>query len=322
MTSSIPSLGSRLEGARAKVRRANEHIGALKRAMRQVSRTNPFPVEVAPYDTLTVQNAEVVRTPRRLGTLSLPPAERWRTRTIAVRVYLLPTARDGARALRWATVVGEIVHNLASALDNLVHALALANPTPPPPPLSSQGKDLTDLYKRMQGFPFATTRNDWLGQSAQKLYFVDHALYPVIEEAQPFFAHEKFGAEPGAFPLAVVHDLWNRDKHETVNLTATGADFSFSEVRIPSLFPNHPSLPAEPLIVHPRRAVNGRTEIAVLRVSLPEPVNIPATFDVHIRVGLRLALQFGQASPGDGENAVNLLQSARDEVSNLLDKFA
>src|SRR5204863_1687806 len=121
-----------------------------------------------------------------------------------------------------------IAHNLTSALDNLVFELAEINPNPPSGPTSDAERKRHRGLLRSQGFPFCKEPSNWKGDLVSRLHFVDSALYAFFEETQPFYARQKHGIDPDYFPLAVLHDLWTRDKHRSVNLTTAGLQFNFT----------------------------------------------------------------------------------------------
>jgi len=242
--------------------------------------------------------------------------------SIALRITLTPRPDITLPALRWGTIVGEIVHHLASALDNLVHELALANVNPPAIPLDKNQKDISSQLRHSQGFPSCKQRSDWSSQVHRYLYFVDRALDPVFERVQPFYAEELTGIAPTHHPAIKLRELWNADKHRTVNLTAAGLRLEVSDVRIPSHFPDHGVLRSEVIRSFPSRPITGRTEVMLVRVHLPERVTIPSELDVRLLAVTALALLFGEGAPNEGENALDALDSAREYVADILSTFA
>jgi hypothetical protein len=239
---------------------------------------------------------------------------------------LVQKAGQEPPSLGWGTVIGEIVHNLASALDNLVFELAQVNPRPPPVPTTPAEHRAWNAHLRTQGFPCCKSRKVWKAQVDRYLYFVDRSLDAVFEELQPFYAWENDGIDPEHFPLAVVHELWNRDKHRTVNLATAGASLNFTNVRIPELFPDHSQLPFELGEVFPHRPIKGKTEVAHIFIRFPREVALPETDPVKIHVYVKpqitLAILFGQGAPGEGDDALDMLRRARDKTVEILNLFA
>jgi hypothetical protein len=96
----------------------------------------------------------------------------------------------------WGVLVGEVVHNLRSALDHCVYASA-AKP---------QG-----TY-----FPTFTKEEDWTRKSCDILYSVPEEVVSIIKEAQPY----QWKSKASLHPLALLNTLWNQDKHRLLHTTA------------------------------------------------------------------------------------------------------
>src|SRR5688500_12377349 len=107
MATILPALGSRLDGARAKVRRASEHIGALKRAVKRFTDSDPCEVGARPSEGIIVQTALSVPTPSRSPSgLAIPSGRRMLAKTVAVEITLTPRPDTAFPALRWGTIIG------------------------------------------------------------------------------------------------------------------------------------------------------------------------------------------------------------------------
>jgi hypothetical protein len=101
---------------------------------------------------------------------------------------------------RWGVFVGEIVHNLRSALDHIVWQLALL-------------KTKTESPHKGTSFPIFTVDNSWSqGMIDASLKDVPDDAKQVIKTFQPYNAGD--AAESHA--LWILHSLWNTDKHQTV----------------------------------------------------------------------------------------------------------
>jgi hypothetical protein len=116
--------------------------------------------------------------------------------------------------LEWATIVGDVVHNLRSSLDHLVYELSFLGTRGSPGSRTS--------------FPCSLTRASWCGGDTQRV-----KLKGVLERhkrrlymAQPCYGRRD-NAKPASFdlrlrhPLSVLHDLWNDDKHRMLLPVAT-----------------------------------------------------------------------------------------------------
>lgn len=97
----------------------------------------------------------------------------------------------------WGVLIGEIVHNLRSALDHAVYAAA-AKPS------------------RDTEFPIFKKPESWEKYSGAPLYSIPEKARTIIERAQPY--HLK--PDPSLHDLAILHAMWNHDKHRLVHATA------------------------------------------------------------------------------------------------------
>ena len=254
--------------------------------------------------------------------LATPPRARILTREVILDVTLTPKARP--RDTRWGVIVGDVVHNLASALDNLVWALAHANPhrpTAPPPTANHTTRNAYTQRWRALAFPYSRKREDWEGIRARCLSLVDPALHSIFEDAQPFAGHERTGEDPDLHPLWVLHELWNRDKHRTVNLTAAASGYTGARVWVPGIFPDPSQLTVETLAAYGLQPIVGTTKVATIRVRLPRAVELPTRFDAQLTGDFTLAMLFGEGAPAQGEMALQTLRKARNAVADLLNTF-
>jgi hypothetical protein len=119
---------------------------------------------------------------------------------------------------RWSVQVGEIVHDLRSALDHLSWALTIAHSGPPPRPPTG--------WWRTVEFPIFTDRDRFHQRNRRgrptprsglaDIQGVDPVLHSRFEGLQPFH----HGTRAERQPLAVLHALSIRDKHQTLPLVA------------------------------------------------------------------------------------------------------
>jgi hypothetical protein len=99
--------------------------------------------------------------------------------------------------LEWGIIVGDAVHSLRSALDQLVYAVA---------------DDPTDVC----AFPIYNTEKEWVINSPRLLWSVPEQLQTFIKTAQPYH----LGEQAGTHPFAMLRLLDNLDKHRTIPTTA------------------------------------------------------------------------------------------------------
>ncbi len=97
----------------------------------------------------------------------------------------------------WGVLIGEFVHNLRSGLDHAVYAAA--------------AKPSHDTE-----FPIFKKRERWDKYSSAPLYSVPEKARAIIEQAQPY--HRT--TDPSLHDLAILHAMWNHDKHRLVHATA------------------------------------------------------------------------------------------------------
>lgn len=333
MASHLPSLGSSLDSALAKLNRANQHIRALKASLKRFGVADRYQNGCKLYEQeIALLPARVVRVPAQtkvtLTGVHYVEAgfERLFIRSLPFVLTLAPKGDFSAQYLRWGILIGEVVHNIGSALDNL--AWELAQPLPPPPPLTASSKIRANDWRRRKeiGFPYTKERKDWYGNCARSLHFVtDPAVRTVLEEAQAFYAWEQTGADPDTFPFELIHELWNRDKHRTVNVGVSGLKLQVPNVRIPDLFPSAGKLPSKVIKTFPLRPLNGETEMAVIRVDLPQEIEFPQSGDIEATVYVQpkytLTILFGEGSSAEGANAIEGLQDAHKLATQLINEF-
>lgn len=165
-----------LDGCRAKLGRAKKHLDALKD---EVARF----LEAHPYAFLVQANLGRTEYSFRAHVLEWPPLE-------------------------WSLIVGDYVHNLRSALDNLMWQLALLT-SGGPEPIRFDGK--TADPRQIQ-FPISDTLEKYV--NAQVRAYVDAKYMAAIQDFQPY--HGRY-IDPLGSPFLRLHALSNTDKHRTIN---------------------------------------------------------------------------------------------------------
>ncbi|MBA4115207.1 MAG: hypothetical protein H0X71_01960 [Rubrobacter sp.] len=96
-------------------------------------------------------------------------------------------------------LIGDCLHNLRAALDNLVYELLVARHGDPPP----------DKFAVSSEFPIFSDRPMILRQHQRKIGGIDPAAQTIIEGLQPYQRGNDFGSHP----LWLLHNLSNIDKH-------------------------------------------------------------------------------------------------------------
>lgn len=158
---------------RLKIHRAREHFAALDREIRAWVGTNPMAI-------LKEKDAEG-RRHTVFGEIVNPPALN-----------------------RWSLIAGDCVHNLRSALDSLVYAIAVHETGLNPP-----------ADERALQFPVASCPNDFKKQK-NRIRSLSPIVQSEIEKAQPYnVSHPEF---PPALELLGTLDII--DKHKMLNVVA------------------------------------------------------------------------------------------------------
>jgi hypothetical protein len=107
---------------------------------------------------------------------------------------------------RWSLITGDCVHNLRSALDHSVYALAV------------QKQGGTPTNERRLQFPITTTPEEFESQK-YRIAGLSVKAQGLIEAAQPYHWHHP--VLPAL--LTVLNDFDNSDKHRLLNLTLAHA---------------------------------------------------------------------------------------------------
>lgn len=99
--------------------------------------------------------------------------------------------------LYWGIIVGDAVHCLRSALDQLAYTLSL----------SPNGDT---------AFPICTSEKDWVTKAPAMTWGIPKPLIAAIDQSQPYHR----GDAANSHPLALLRGLSNTDKHREIPVTA------------------------------------------------------------------------------------------------------
>ena len=106
----------------------------------------------------------------------------------------------------WAVMVGDAVHCLRSALDQLAYTFA------------------TDP-SRLTAFPICLTEKEWVTQAPAQYWSIMGGLVKLFDRVQPYHREQ-----PDTHPLAILRAVSNLDKHRTIPTIALVADESEATV--------------------------------------------------------------------------------------------
>jgi len=182
-----------LDGCWLKVERANVHLGFLHQRVQSFLDNDPYPYRA-------------YRDPE----------------TGEIILYAEPVQEPPM--LEWSGIIGDIVHNLRSALDHLLWQLTLANGHTPPAVIprkrNAPGGKWRDISFPIHLAPYPV---DHLGnlipwvraKEPKSLWGIGPSLRADLQRLQPF----NHGQDAPKKPLAVLDELWNTDKHRHLALT-------------------------------------------------------------------------------------------------------
>jgi hypothetical protein len=210
-------------------------------------------------------------------------------------VWLKPESTD----LRFAVLLGELVHDLRSALDHAVSVLVAAN---------------RQVLRKSHQFPIHTNRrafHDAVGTSRSPRGWLLGVKvgFREIKRCQPF--HLK--PDPSQAALAALNRLSNSDKHRSPVFLAPYPNSSQIRVTHNGCIVDHWEPPG-PIVWEP----DGQAKILALRFARPYPTEREVKADLNLNVTFR-----DDAFPPEHPNAVvftadDLYQMCR-EVSFFLD---
>lgn len=195
----------------------------------------------------------------------------------------------------WSLLIGDIVHNLRSALDNLAFALVSANV----PTLSRPD--------RVQ-FPIFESEVEFVRKRARYIGGMDPAAQAVIERLQPYHRLDRKYRSL----LAVLHDLSNVDKHR--HILVTGAVGTLKNITIDGYAPLDP-----PEVTRKKTPVVHGAEVARIKIwGPPRPKMV-------MRAEFPFDVAFAHEWPAYGASVVGVLTGVhnhiRDHVFAPLDRF-
>ncbi len=134
----------------------------------------------------------------------------------AGEIVLRAHVRREPPSVELGVIIGDVTHNLRSALDNLVWGLTEINLSvciPKFPPVRSAWRDIAfPIFvspKKYAPKVNAGKHSKPMG-AAKMLWGVKSHLHARFKELQPFCTRPD---DPEREPLAVLHELWNGDKH-------------------------------------------------------------------------------------------------------------
>jgi hypothetical protein len=274
----------------AKIDRADKHIRALARMIRRFR-----------------QEAYAVGGQPAFG-VDPDPAHRF-------DVIVLAEARKEPPSLLWGPIIGDIVHGLRSALDQVAWGLSIdhqatigKSPRSYPIPSKSPWRDIS--------FPICRDGKYWDDVSNRKLWAVDSGVGASLKGFQPFNTGPQ---APNREPLAVLEELWNIDKHRHLHLI--NATVELRKAVSVELFPGMPRIDFEVISQGPLGGpFVGPAEVGRARPIERPGVQTPRTNAPHMFMYPDLAVDvaFDQGAPAYGGSVLKTLRHLRKTVQDIV----
>jgi len=133
------------------------------------------------------------------------------------RKHLWRLRMDAEIPVEWAVILGEIVHNLRSALDQSVYCSASTD---------QEARPRIGLPRLHLKSAFAQRKKksttEWSSTSGMyKIRGIGPGPHAFIEALQPY--PQRCGQRRDRLALRLLHDFWNQDKHRLVHLWGCGS---------------------------------------------------------------------------------------------------
>lgn len=222
----------------------------------------------------------------------------------------------------WSVIIGDVVHNLRSALDQMVWALTVDHqPTPPPNPIPRRGTPGNEW--RDVSFPIFTSPHPvnnhtgelipWVKAKEPKcLWGIRPSLRKDFQRLQPFNHRQNAPKEP----LAVLNELWNIDKHR--HLPLAFGYFGLNDVVY--TFPK-PTIPEFEFSVFQKRdsgPFKGCTEIGRAKPTVKRGSTL---YEMYVQPLASFDVAFEQGPPAYGGRIMEVLDRLYDTVAAILSQF-
>lgn len=186
----------------------------------------------------------------------------------------------------WAVPMGEIIHNLRSALDHLVYEASAPD---------EDGRPLT-----MTEFPIYIDESRFRDKGMRKIRGLNPATHALVERYQPFT-----NTDPTIVPyLWLLQQLSNTDKHRLLNFIRV--PYALGDIVVQYEPSGYAGLP-----VHD--AMARATDHAITRITIAKPgarledgaeyysfwtaKPLPADTEMHMNTEIAMQIAFGDATP-------------------------
>lgn len=229
-------------------------------------------------------------------------------------VYLVLDAEPSVIGTAWSAMVGDVVHNLRSALDHLVFALTVKHTSPAP---DTPGGKLQ--WWRHVGFP-VMRRDNWkldrFGNPTEldSLHGVEPRLWARIRDVQP---HRD---SPESELLWVLNELWNWDKHRSIATITMLAEVT--RVQIVTLPDQPQEFDAEMVEIVLGGPARHDAHLGIAKISKRRPEITDRNIEVPMYIGLTYKVLFEQGAPAYGRVVYETLEEMSRLVRKIIQSFA
>jgi hypothetical protein len=322
-----------LSGAFEKVNRALAHIKALEDELDTMA---DLPDRERPYNFVPRTDMQCLRgveIPRQQALREYPIY--WPDSTpIDPRNVVVPVLESELMGIylqvnqplpliHWGVIIGDIAHDLRSALDQLVWELSLHHQRKLGFPHGAPEKTLPySSGWRHCYFPVCNKDTGWLGHVSDKLRFIGQNLTTIIDNEQPYHFRRRYQRHW----LWLLDELWNRDKHRAVAITAmyglaSGVGFTTRAGETMTLDEIRAQYEFERLSIRGGgRFVDGmRLAAIVVRRRDPKPPH--QNFNLRVQTRVRVQPVFEKTPPTYGALVIPKMREIATEVTRVLNLF-
>lgn len=266
-----------LNSVNAKIKRAREHASMLENEIRAWRKPDPYEIKHEISNDLRIHR------------------------------FILQVSKQPDLE-RWSLILGDAIHNLRSALDHLVYAVAISESSQDPPP----GDDTL-------AFPICDTPENFhgMGKSKGAKRKIENLSCPVIslvEMFQPFNRKNQFTPPY----LGIIRDLDDKDKHRLLALAVQG--ISEGELGLGGI---NSSCNEVRLFYPSTGTVTNGGEVARIEFDVPNPELDPRSTRFRIVIGVWHGKHDVTSAPGsDYSEVLAFLETLTDEVESIIDSIA
>jgi hypothetical protein len=316
MASHAPSLRGKLESVVGKLGRADHHLRDLERSLKRFRDKYPYAVNL---DELYRRPGPGI--PQPLPGQRTPLGQQLYAEVykyVDQPVFLELKPGFSVPTFQWGLLIGDAVHNLSSALDNLAWAASADRLAQIHYRATPDGEKARENNERSVHFPICVDESVWPNTRQSALKYADPSLWAFFEKYQPFTARKERGEDPRRHPFYLIRELWNWDKHRFVHTAAATASLIAVSARLLNVSPDPVEVAADVVEVFRDRPIEGKTQAGTIRVHFPKPITGPTSLDMHVDCDFTLGILFGEASPLPFASVNDTLVRARNLLGAMI----